>query len=421
MKSRDRIKKALETKQPDILPVDFGGSTTTGIHVCNVYNLRQHYGLDSKDTPVKVIEPFQMLGEIKNDLREVLGIDVAGLFWRTTFFGFKNEKWKEWEFHGVPVLVPEGFNTEENEDGSIFQYAQGDKNYPPCAKLPRGGYFIDALNRQKPINEADLDPEDNLEEYNLHTPEDLETLKRDAEKIFNETEYAILGQIGSSGFGDIAFIPGLQLKNPKGIRDQEEWYISTLTRKEYIKSLFSKQCEIAIENYKRIYNTLNNMIDIIYISGTDFGMQNGLITSIEAYRELYKPFHVKVNKWIHENTEWKTFIHCCGAVYELIPELIEAGFDILNPVQISAKGMEPDKLKKEYGRHITFWGGGVDTQRVLSFGTPNEVKENVRKNIEIFFRDGGFVFSTVHNVMGNVPVENLVAMFEMIQKYRKNK
>ncbi|MBA7543370.1 hypothetical protein ES705_35701 [subsurface metagenome] len=418
MNSKERIKKAVSIEQPDILPVDFGGSTTTGIHVCNVYNLRQYWGLDSKNTPVKVTEPYQMLGEIEDDLREVLGIDVAGLFWRSTFFGFRNENWREWEFHGVPVLVPDGFNTNKNEDGSIFQYAEGDKNYPPCAKLPKGGYFIDALKRQKPFREEDLDPKDNLEEYQLYSKEDLKELKEDAEKIFNNTEYAILGQIGSSGFGDIAFVPGMQLKKPKGIRDETEWYISTLTRRDYLKSVFSKQCEISIENYNRINNTIGEMLDIMYITGTDFGMQNGLITSIEAYRDLYKPFHLKVNKWIHENTGWKTFIHSCGSVVDLIPEFIEAGFDILNPVQISAKGMNPLKLKSKYGKYITFWGGGVDTQKVLSFGTPDDVREDVKRNIEIFFKNGGFVFSSVHNVMGNVPLENLIAMFEVIHSYR---
>jgi len=418
MNSKERIKKATSLKQPDILPVDFGGCTTSGIHVCNVYNLRQYYGLDPKNTPVKVIEPYQMLGEIDDDLRKVLGIDVAGLLWRSTFFGFKNKNWKEWKFHSVPVLVPEGFNTEKNEDGSIFQYAEGDKNYPPCAKLPKTGYFIDALKRQKSIDESKLNPQDNLEEYKLHSSDDLKILKEDTEEMFNNTKYAILGQIGSSGFGDIAFVPGMQLKNPKGIRDEEEWYISTLTRRNYVKSVFSGQYEIAIENYKRIYNSIGNMIDIMYISGTDFGMQNGLIISVEDYRDLYKPFHIKVNTWIHENTEWKTFIHSCGSVYELIPDFIEAGFDILNPVQISAKGMDPLRLKTEFGKYITFWGGGVDTQKTLPFGTPNEVKENVRRTIEIFFKDGGFVFNTVHNVMGNVPLENLIAMFETIQSYR---
>ena len=414
MNGKQRIKTALSLKQPDRLPVDFGGTATSGIHVCNIYNLRQYYGLESK--PVKVIEPFQMLGEVEDDLREVLGIDTANLFWRNTFFGFKNEKWKEWEFHGVPVLVPDGFNTDMNQDGSIFQYPKGDKHYPPSGKLPKGGYFIDAIGRQRPIDEKALDPKDNLEEYKLHSSADLKTLKKDLEGI--NKEYAVLGQIGSSSFGDIALVPGMSLLDPKGIRDEAEWYMSTLARKEYVRSVYEGQCEIALENYKRIFDAVGNQIDVVFVSGTDFGMQTGLMSSIEAYRDLYKPFHIRVNDWIHKNTEWKTFIHCCGAIFDLIPELIKAGFDILNPVQISAKGMEPSKLKKEYGRSITFWGGGVDTQKILPFGTPQEVKEDVRRNIEVFFKDGGFVFNAFHNVMGNVPIKNLVSMFETVQEFR---
>jgi len=419
MNSRERIKNVLEHNQPDKLPVDFGSSPVTGMHVHIVYKLRQYYGLDKPSTPVKVIEPFQMLGEIANDLKEIIGVDVANLESKGTFFGYKKENWKEWTlWDGTPVLVPELFNTDVNPDGSVFQYAEGNKSYPPSSKMPKGGYFFDSIIRQKPLKEEDLNPLDNTEEFKVLTESNLEYIKTEANKIYYNTNYAILGVVASSGFGDIAFIPGPMLPDPKGIRDIEEWYISTVTRKEYLKKVFHIQCEIAIENYKKVYDAVGDKIAVVYISGTDFGTQDRLFSSIDSYKELIKPFQLKINNWIHENTSWKCFIHSCGAIFELMPELIDAGFDVFNPVQISARGMEPEKLKRTYGKYVTFWGGGIDTQKTLAFGSTNDVRNETERLINIFNKDGGFVFSAVHNIQCNVPIENIVAMIEVIRKYR---
>ncbi len=419
MNSRERINTTLNHKTPDKLPVDFGGTTTTGIHVSVVYKIRQYYGLDEPGTPVKVIEPYQMLGEVKDDLKDIIGIDVISVSGPNNFFGFKNEGWKPWQlWDGTPVLVPEKFNIEINENGSVYQYAQGDKNYPPCAVMPNKGYFFDSLNRQKPFNEKDLDPIDNTEEFKYLGDDDLEYIKQDTERKYSNSSYAIVGTLVSSGFGDIALVPGPSLKDPKGIRDVTEWYISTMTRKEYIKKVFEKQCEIAIENYKKIFTAIGNKLSAVFVSGTDFGTQDRLFSSIENYRELFKPYHIKINTWIHENTDWKTFIHSCGAIKELLPDLIDAGFDIVNPVQISAAGMEPATLKREFGKYITFWGGGVDTQKTLAIGDEKDVKEQVKQMIEIFNKDGGYVFSTVHNIQANVPINNVIAMFDVIKQYR---
>jgi uroporphyrinogen-III decarboxylase len=152
------------------------------------------------------------------------------------------------------------------------------------------------------------------------------------------------------------------------------------------------------------------------VAGMDFGMQTGLLLSPEAYRHLYKPFHGRINDWIHRHTTWKTFIHSCGSVRALIGDFIDAGFDILNPVQCSAARMNPHELKKEFGDRVTFWGGGVDTQRTLPFGTPEEVRQEVRERIQIFGRQGGFVFNTTHNVQARTPVENMLAMYETVRE-----
>jgi hypothetical protein len=420
MTSRERIQKTLSHESPDKLPIDFGSWPETGMHVSVVSKLRHYFGLNKSKTPVKVIEPYQMLGEIKDDLKEIIGIDTTILDGEYTFFGYKKDNWKEWKmWDGTLVLVPEGFNTKPEKDGSIFMFPQDDRNAPPSAKMPVRGFFFDSIIRQKKIEENKLDPKDNLEEFQLFTKSEIDYLRKKAEYLYKNTNYSILGMLGDSSLGDVALVPGPSLKNPKGIRDVEEFYISLYTRKDYLKKVFNRQCEIAIENNKRIYKALGNKVDIIYSSGADFGMQNGLLISVDTYRNVFKPFHKKVNNWIHENTKWKCHIHTDGAIYNLIPDLIDAGFDTLNPVQISAFGMDPKKLKKEFGKDIVFWGGGVDTQKTLPFLKPEDVKREVRKLIEIFSPGGGFVFSSIHNIQQNVPIENIIAMIEVLQEYRK--
>lgn len=414
-----RVRKKIFDNMVNCKGEKFYSTPVTGMHASIVYKLRQHYGLDSEGEPVKVVEPYQMLGEIKDDLKEVLGVDCATLEGKGTFFEFNKENWKEWQLNdGTPVLVPQLFNTIKNKDGSVFQYPEGDKNYPPSLKMLRAGFFFDAIIRQENFDEKNLDPKDNLEEFSIISEKDLNYLKKQFDHLYNNTNYAIVGMLADTSFGDIAFIPGIKLKSPKGIRNIEEWYISLHTRKNHVKKIFEGQLEVAIENYRRIFKEIGNNINVVLTSAADFGMQRGLFISTNTYRELFKPFHLQLNNWIHENTSWKSFIHTCGGVFELIPDLIEAGFDILNPVQISAHGMNPEKLKSEYGNNITFWGGGVDTQKTLAFGTTGDVRKRVRELVEIFFKNGGFVFNTVHNIQANVPIENVIAMIETIKEYR---
>lgn len=420
MNSRERIIKVINHEQPDKLPVDFGGGLTTGIHISTIYKLRQYYGLDNPGTPVKLIEPFMGLGEIKDDLREILGSDVKSLDGsKAIFFGFENSNWKEWKYgDGTPVLVPGLFNTKKNPDGSIYQYPQGDKSASPSMIMPKNGYYFDAIIRQKPIDYDNLNPKDNMEEFEVISDNEIRYLKNMADEIYKNTKYSIFGNTFFSSFGDIAGIPGTALKEPRGIRDVAEWYMLSSTNRDYIKAVFAYQCEVALENFARVFSAVGNKINLVFISGADLGTQKGQFYSVESYRELFKPYVKKINDWIHANTGWKTFVHSCGAIYPFIPEFIDAGFDILNPIQVSAANMEPVKLKKEFGKYITFWGGAIDPQQILPFGSPSEVKDNVRRNIEIFFKDGGYVFANVHNLQANVPIENIVAMIEAIHEYR---
>jgi len=417
MTSRERVAAAISHQEPDRVPLDLGGCATTGMQVDTVYRLRQTLKLDPPRTPVKVTEPYQMLGEIKPDLMAALGIDVVGLGKPSTMFGFKNQGWKPWQtFEGTPVLVPEGFNTEPDENGDILMYPEGDRSVPPSGRMPKGGFYFDSTRRQPPFQEDQLNVEDNLEEFGAISDEDLECFRREAERLFTQTDKALLANFGGTAFGDIALVPAPWLKHPKGIRDVEEWYVSTATRRNYVYKIFERQCEIALKNLERIYQAVGDRVTAVFTTGTDFGAQNGPFISPQAYRELFKPFNKQVNDWIHKSTPWKSFIHSCGSVRMLIPDFIEAGFDILNPVQCSAAGMVPAELKREYGKDLTFWGGGVDTQRTLPFGTPDEVRKEVRERLKTFGTGGGYVFNTTHNVQARVPVENVLAMYDTLRE-----
>ncbi len=417
MKSRTRLRKALNHIQPDRIAVDFGSTAVTGIHVHIVEQLRKYFGLQYR--PVKAIEPYQMLGEIEEDLMEVLGIDVIGLWGKNNMFGIPQGSWKPFKtFWGQEILVPGNFNTTIDENGDLLIYPEGDKSVPPSAKMPKAGKFFDAIIRQHPIVELNLDPADNLEEFTVFTQQDLNYWKAQAQRGVSSGK-GIIATFGGTAIGDIALVPAMNLKHPKGIRDISEWYISTLIRPDYLHKVFDKQTDIAIKNLQKVYGVVGENIDAIFICGTDFGTQDSSFCSPETFDDLYSPYYRKMNDWIHINTGWKTFKHCCGAVEPFMKHFIDAGFDIVNPVQINAAGMVPEHLKKEYGDYLVFWGGGIDTQKTLPFGKPGEVKEQVLKSCEIFSKNGGFVFNAVHNIQANVPLENVIAMFEAIQEFNK--
>ncbi|MBC8218521.1 MAG: methyltransferase [Planctomycetes bacterium] len=415
MTSRQRVLRALSYEQVDRAAVDLGGTLGTGAHVSVIANLRRALGLDKGGARVKVVEPYQMLGEVAADLRDMLGIDTVNLPGPRNHFGFADADFKPWRtFDGTDVLVGDKFNTEPEPNGDILQYPQGDKSAPPSGRMPKGGYYFDDIIRQEPIDEAKLSPADNLEDFAILSDEDLRLYEERACDLYDNTDLAITAGLPGTAFGDIALVPAAFLKHPKGIRDIEEWYISTISRTEYVKEVFAGQAQIAIKNLERIHQAVGDRLCAVWLDGTDLAAQNTLFCSPDTYRELYLPFSRKLNDWIHTHTKWKTMKHCCGGCEPLIEGFIDAGFDILNPVQTSAKGMDPQLLVDKYGGRIVFWGGGADTQQTLPFGEPDQVRRQVAERVRIFNAKKGFVFSTVHNIQCNTPTENVVAMFEAL-------
>ena len=416
MTSKQILQDALNHRQGARIPVDFGASSVTGIHVSTVEKLRAYYGLPWK--PVKVLEPYQMLGEMDDDLIKAMCLDVLPLIGRSTIFGTVNEGWHEFKtFWDQTVLVSAGFGSYYDENGDLLSFPEGDTSVAASAKMPKNGYFFDAIERKTPpFDDMNPNVEDNLEEFSYISDIDLNYFNALAAQL-KTTEKGILASFGGTALGDIALVPGMALKHPKGIRGITEWYISTLTRSEYIMEVFERQTEIAIENLKKIHVLVGDTPDAVFTCGTDFGTQNSVFCDADTFAYLYKPYYKKVNNWIHANTGWKTFKHSCGAVFPLIGEFIDAGFDIINPVQINADGMDSQKLKDTYGSQIVFWGGGIDTQKVLPYGTPEQVREHVLRQCEVFGKNGGFVFNSVHNVQANVPVENVVAAIDAVKEF----
>ena len=418
MTSKERLITTLNHKQPDCIPIDIGGTSTSGVHVSVVAELRDYYGLEKR--PVRVHEPYQMLGMVDDDLKDALGVDVTGVFGRNTMFGFSTDKWKSWLFNGLEVLVPEGFNITIDEKGDTLIYPQGDLTAPPSGRMPAGGYFFDGIIRQDPIDEDKLNPADNLEEFGPISQQDLDHFARSTAEAA-AMDRGVIATFGGTAFGDIALVPAPMLKHPKGIRDVTEWYVTTTRRRDYVHQVFEGECEIALKNLERIHAAVGDRIQAVFICGTDFGTQSGTFCSAKTFQDLYMPYYKRITGWIHDHTSWKTFKHSCGAVSKLMPWFIEAGIDIINPVQCSATGMEPEKLKAEFGDRLVFWGGGVDTQHVLPFGTPAEVREQVLRRCEIFAPGGGFVFNPIHNTQALTPVANFIAMIDAVHEFNGKK
>ena len=414
MDGRKRLLDAMNHRQPDRIPVDFGGTMCSGMHVTCVAALRDYWGLEKRT--VKVHEPFQMLGQIDEDLKQLIGVDVEGVNGRLNKFGVPNEDWKEWRLdNGLAVLMPGKFVTTTDPAGNHFVYPEGDTTVAPSGRMPRNGYYFDTIVRQEPLAD-EPSAADNLEEFGPISDEDFDFFLS-AVKAASATGRGVVASLGGTGLGDIAHVPGPAMKHPHGIRDIEEWYVSTVLRQDLLHEIFDKQTDIALGNLEKVAAAVGDMIDVAFVCGTDFGTQTSTFCSSGTFEKLYMPYYLKVNNWIHAHSGWKTMKHCCGAVEPFMNLFIEAGFDVINPVQCSAAGMDPRLLKERYGSRLTFWGGGVDTQRVLPFGTPQEVREQVLERCGIFSGSGGFVFNSIHNVQANTPVENIAAMINAVREF----
>ena len=404
MNHRERVLKALNHEEPDRIPIDIGGMRSTGIHSIAYRDLRQYLGFDHES--VKLYDVFQQLGFIDENVRSYFDADVAPVNRLAPAFGIDINRWKEGQLvDGSPALVPEGFDPVK--DGS--EYKIKDEAGNTLASRSEGSLYYDQAGVYHPLADADSKSEiDEEYEWQEVTSEEQEFLINQAKEIRQETDYALMVEFGGSVY-----------EQGQLLRGYKQWYLDIAGNKGLVNHLLDKLVENYLENLKTFIDVLGDMVDIVVFGGDDLGMQDGPQISPDTYRELFMPRHEKLWGYVKENTDWKVFLHSCGSIYKLLPHLIKAGVDVINPVHINASGMEPNKLKREFGDDVVFWGGGCDTQRVLPNGTVEEVKEEVRRNIETFAPGGGFVFTPVHNIQPDVSPEKIEALYETAREYGK--
>ena len=271
MTPRERVRMAIHHQEPDHVPLDLGSTLVTGIHVSAYKRLRAALGV-SGGIP-RVYDPFQMLGVVEEPVKKALGVDTFGIELPTTIFGYRNDNWKRFTlFDGTEVEISGHFEYDVLPSGDIVQYPKGDRSAPPSGRMPTGGFYFDSIVRQEPIDEAKLDPKEWVaQSYSLYTEEELRFLEETSRRWFESSNYSLIGNFWGAGFGDIALVPGPAVAHPKGIRDPEEWYVSSITRKDYVQEIFRLQLELQMKNLQMYRQAVGDRIDVVVISGTDFG------------------------------------------------------------------------------------------------------------------------------------------------------
>ena len=394
MNSRERILTALRHQEPDRVPIDLDGMASTGIMAIAYNRLKAHLGMRGGETVVYDIG--QQLAHPEPPLLERFGVDVLPLPRTTLGLNPLYPTWKPWTLpDGSPALVPSGFCPVQNERGDwLILDDQGRVTH----RMPAGGLYFDQVYH--PLAEATTIAEIENLELPVLSDDELAWLRREACQLYASTDRAIMGHFGGS-----------ILEAAQSLRGWDRFMMDLAWQPKLAQALGQRLADHHLAGLPRYLDAVGEYIQIIQM-GDDLGTQRGPQMSPEMYRELIKPYHRQVYENVKAHSDLYLFLHSCGSIYTLIPDLIELGVDILNPVQISAAEMDPARLKREFGRDIVFWGGGIDTQHVLPHATPQLVRQHVRELLEIWAPGGGYVFCQVHNIQANVPPENVVAMFE---------
>ena len=378
MDSRTRVSQTLNHQEPDRIPFDLGGTGLSTIHVTAYQNLRHYLGLPEIETEVAFL-PEQLV-RVDEDLARRLEADVR------------------------PVLpgTASAFEYVFRDEGDYEAYTD---EWGIGWRMPReGGFYYDMYRH--PLAGAD-----SLEQMKVHPfPDPLDDSR--FAPLRAQAEAAAAGGKAVALAGPCAGIAEVY----SWLRGYEEYYIDLALNQSWVAYMLDRLVEFKSAYWERALAELGDLVDVV-VEADDLGGQNAPLMSPRTYRKLIQPRHRRLFSFIKEQAPVKVFYHTCGAVRKLIPDLIDAGIDILNPVQISAADMDLTELKQEFGRDLVFWGGGVDTQGVLGTAAPAEVTDHVRRNIEALAPGGGFVFAAVHDIQANVPPENIVAMWEGWQEF----
>lgn len=413
MTSRERVLAAIAHKQPDYVPLDLGSTPSSGISAIAYNRLKKHLGMTGGHT--RVFDVVQQVVQPEMELLDRFGVDVLDI---GRIFNDKEEDWYDTELaDGSTAQYPKWFHPKKQPNGDYLVY---DKEGILIARMPVGATFFDQTcfpyAEGYPDTYEDLDrqmgkvlwsalvhsPWDHAEEENFY-----QELRKRTLKLRESTDRALMITCGYNLFEWGTFL-----------RRMDNFLMDTYTDEENVQALVEQLMIRHLATLEKVCQSVGDLVDILRF-GDDLGMDTGMFMSREKYQTLFKPYHTKLNEYVHTHSSMKTLLHSCGSIYPIIPDLIEAGYDILNPVQTTAYQMDPEVLKREFGKDITFWGGGCNTRTVLNYGTPREVYEYSRRMIDIFNRDGGFVFNQEHNIMPDVPPENILAMYRAVEDSRK--
>ncbi len=405
MDSRERVRLTINHKEPDRVPIDLGGSQVTGIHVDEYCELAKHYMLDV--LPPKVYDPWQMLAIPDYLMLKTLSSDIMVVENYSQSFGLKGSNWKTWNtYAGNTVLMSGDYMPEEDDKGYLHLKNKSGKS---IAQMSPGGLYFDIEDPTAMTSEWNfMDPEEWRKAIPLYSDEDLKIMQRRAKTLFDYTSFSLCGSFLKGGLGTNALFAGHTVS---------DWYCILTAEPEYANEILEATAQRAIENSGLYLEALGDYIDIILLSGTDYGSQKAEIFNPDIFKDLHRPNYRKITDYIHSNFNVKIAMHSCGSIYNIIEHIIDAGIDILNPVHVNTANMDPQRLKDEFGSRIVFWGGGVDTQTVLPFGTPEEVAKQAKERVEIFAPGGGYIFSPVHNLQHGVSPCNVEAMIEAVKEF----
>jgi uroporphyrinogen decarboxylase len=374
MNGRERVLLALGHQEADRVPIDFGGLVTSMHHVA-YRRLLKYLGFPADD--VQIMDMFQQIVDPAAEIKELFHSDVVGLFPHSgSGYEFRLEK------------ETDSFT---DEWGVVY-------------KRPRGGYWYDLS--EHPLKEGTIEE---LERFQFPDPRDaarVEGLGGEARRLLEETDKAVMIHAPLGGVYEQSY----------WLRGLEPLYRDMAGNRRYVEVLAQRVLEWLLDFWDLVLGEVGPYVQVVELSD-DLGGQHGPLFSPQLHREVYKPRHKLLAELIHSKTEAKIFLHCCGSIRWALPDLIEVGIDIINPVQVSAKDMGTESLKREFGSDLVFWGGGADATQVLPFGTPEEVRHEVRRRISDLGPGGGYVFGPIHNIQAEVPPENVAALFEAAYEY----
>ena len=408
MTSRERVAKAVNHQPPDRVPIDLGGCKASGIAASSYDRLKRSLGIKM---PTRLLDPRFMIATVEEAVLQRLHVDVVPLDLSVIVNAVRPDS--EWVprqlFDGTHVLFPPGTRIGEDAAGN-WTLLKSDGS-PTSFQMPKGGYYFDDLS----FNQGDrIDPKKFLPIADI-SDEHLALLRDYGRSLYRNTNYAILGWGFGVCFLGLSLITDRASNVTQGLTD--EWMMMLMTEKETCHEMMNRSVDATIRCLKLVNEAVGDSVFAWGIAADDSGTQRGEFIRPELWREMIQSHYKRVCDWIHANTQWKVFLHSCGSIYNLIPHFIEAGIDILNPVQTSAANMDPARLKREFGDRLVFWGGGCDTQTVLGKAKPHEIREHVRERMEIFRPGGGYVFNQIHNIQANVPAENILAMFDAAHEF----